>query len=1335
MNLHPIRDPLAGEKVVFVQPSFATYVDRTTDQANEVTSDNLARLSRLNFFPGRHLNDQALKFEQFIRSRRLELRGQAVAPGVVRGLEVALLRDAAEPSLEIAPGQALAASGQDLVFHQRVRVDIGKLPVFDPAQEKVLDEFGGLTLVHAGSFAVVLVAVPWPGFREEPPQALRSPGHTTEFTPVEDDFKDEAFVRRTDIDGARLMLCLWPTQPPPGPVWRNRLAWTIFLAERSGQPLPWTNLGVPLALIAFNAENKPQWLDRHAVARTGGRPLGRKFIAEVGEPRIWEAQFHQFCAEITEAMPLQPATTSFVHLPPIGLLPRPVLTLTSDKTIPRRPVWTVRQNFFPNDWLMDVAAVPLEQLDALADATRSLERFSLDRKDAVRLLLPVPQQFFNPDLLKIEVPDAGFEESINKFKDRRGDNLAKRADLRGRQSALNQFATGDPSTYPDPDPKQLESPEAPVGTPPGAVDQFGTFRTIAGGPPAYSVKLRADLRKEASDHFLKRFTDEDRKEFVSLFAACGLSPEQKAKLKTLLENTPGLDAVTAAGTDATLNAAEKDELRRELIAYIEKQVAIQVEEQARVEELGLEKLIDYLDRKADAADDLVESGFLKVRTDIFRLGQLLNNNALGTTFAASPSLANILERKPARADTVAVNLFASQLIANLAPSAIKGTPATTPAPAIRASRAGTALSAGAVTMRPTAFMDASVISTRITPADFAATTALIPTEDHKITLSTSISTLATNTALSTTDRKTLTDAKALIDSLNVDKLKEAGLVGKFADDYVENFNTLSQKQLRKIPLDRLQPALAPTVRREIHDGRLEIFERLTRLDISLGDVTTDFVDTPGTPVRPATPPTGGFRIERLRFQTLIARRQFETISEVVEGKSVVDADESRHFSSGVNYADMTMAALRAVEARIRQYRDFINYCRTMLAQVEDLMAQVSSALAIAESELEEARHDVATAQALLREEEARLKSINDHREQILQQQVPFIVFHRPRATLPSQPTPTRVLEPALAEDPVPACLNEDLPMPAEFAAFRDEFRDSPARWFVNVPRWIEKVDRWEHLRTMVERAVSRPVFERSQSLPLSAGRFKPALEGMLAVRNQLNRQLQTATSTLATLRLDTLSWLDLRREAHASLTLGQLIDTGPANLSREAATELDNLFKIGACLHQGFSLVPALVRLHWAERYSQFDGAADFRELSVLPQWDQIEFTLRRELQLETNWVFSRIDQKQPQAVELINDLVRAALLLASHSPVDELITGTVMEETRPAPGGLIRILADPLRVRLGMDVVLDSRNGLLRGIVEDVSATHVSARVVSSSGPSVILPMNTTVRFQTVRH
>src|SRR6185369_7325175 len=146
------------------------------------------------------------------------------------------------------------------------------------------------------------------------------------------------------------------------------------------------------------------------------------------------------------------------YLPPAGLLPRDALDLA-----------TLSAGFFPANYRVDAVPVPREQLDAALEGAALLSRFDLETDDDAEILVPVPQQWFEPRLLKQETIDGEFDDTIARFRHTRDEWLYRRQSVRGKSTALIEAITAhrpavpplaeDPEALePEPHPENLQSP-------------------------------------------------------------------------------------------------------------------------------------------------------------------------------------------------------------------------------------------------------------------------------------------------------------------------------------------------------------------------------------------------------------------------------------------------------------------------------------------------------------------------------------------------------------------------------------------------------------------------------------------------------------------------------------------------------------------------------------------------------------------------------------------------------------------------------------------------------------------------------------------------------------
>ncbi|HVE87286.1 MAG TPA: hypothetical protein VND93_30730, partial [Myxococcales bacterium] len=228
-----------------------------------------------------------------------------------------------------------------------------------------------------------------------------------------------------------------------------------------------------------------------------------------------------------------------------------------------------------------------------------------------------------------------------------------------------------------------------------------------------------------------------------------------------------------------------------------------------------------------------------------------------------------------------------------------------------------------------------------------------------------------------------------------------------------------------------------------------------------------------------------------------------------------------------------------------------------------------------------------------------------------------------------------------------------------------------------------------------------------------------------------------ATATLDVESLATRGWAELQSLAHLHVTYGDLAAGGHGrhDVSQWAAQEVEKISKVATHLHTLFGQVSPRVRLDWAELVSEYDAPFDLRQLSALPRWNELESAERRHLQELVDWLFGQMNLAVPEAKSIINDVVRTAILLASHAPVDEIVSGHL---PRPHPariGGLLEVHVDPTRVRVGMHVLLNSGEHTVQAVVEDLAGGSARARVFSASAEVVSLAENTVAKFSEPNH
>lgn len=729
------------------------------------------------------------------------------------------------------------------------------------------------------------------------------------------------------------------------------------------------------------------------------------------------------------------------------------------------------------------------------------------------------------------------------------------------------------------------------------------------------------------------------------------------------------------------------------------------QERSQMPALGLEGFVAYLKSRADRADGIVDYGFVKVQTDVYRIRQLMLGNTATTRLAVSPALASI-----AQADTAVASQ--TQIASFLA--GLKTKAATGPAPKARFA-AGTAEAIGNTVKAEAAIEPSANIrgisnfSLNLTTSArlVEAKTAIAPifklggVTAHEIA---NVAPLVGNTFVRTTAiAKRMDDPKAkeARDYSTASRLEAVQALLRLADTLIAEDSGVTPGLFSGVDLHGL-------------DG-----------DSFLGDgnttrkrAFTDFIDVS-------------------KRGTLLTALLTLPVRKLPDG-SFIDPDEASHFSDSTDLSDHVVALMRQMEGRIKLYRDAISVCQSVLDGLRKDANAIQARIAAVVDHLAEARHDVSVAQALLAEETDRINSINQRRATVLTEQVRFLAFVRPREMDNLLTAPRRDLDPGLMDAPVPACLRDHSDISDDLHDMLRVVREAPANWFVTVPRLIDQLDRPDLLIKTLQSAQVRA--QVKIMLPLAGVavtqnkvantimRVSARQTGLLSARVDAVQRLDLASLTSAT-------WQGVRHQATQLVSLGDLIDGahGRSLVSRQAADEFDRIGHIAACLHAEFSGVLPSIRLDWAETLSEFDAAPNLRNLASLARWSEIGYIDRRQMQSYVDWLFAQIDPQQAPGESMMNDVVRMCLLLASHAPVDRIISGRMKQAvTGVRPGVRLPLTVfDASRLRVGMQALMIRAGSVVaRATVEDIGSAEVSARVIHTSATQVDLGDDVRVQF-----
>ena len=813
-------------------------------------------------------------------------------------------------------------------------------------------------------------------------------------------------------------------------------------------------------------------------------------------------------------------------------------------------------------------------------------------------------------------------------------------------------------------------------------------------------------------------------------------------------------------------------------------------ERTQVDARGLEGFIAYLTSRADRADDLVDFGFIKVQTDVYRVRQLVLGTTAATRLAVSPALATIAKAETAVASQEQISNFYNELVNAARPSiaatlrtggsgggsstpaafevGATGTtqrriaPGEIPGASARATRAGAVGTAPSLfgsggssapalfggTAATTGLQLEANIGLQPTPGVFQPATGVFqpgpvfqpstgvlepagpafqpPTLELPLQETANIRVLTRGTGVIGTG--------GIATPLPTDVINASPIIGK------ANIRTTAIAQRLEDPKAIEAKDYTAATRHDAVAALVRLADQLRTEDGGITPGLFEGIDVYGVRDDPFLGADSASR--RVPLATFIADRgrlaQLLTTpvrTRPVPGATETAPDEGAYFSDSADLSDNTVALLRQLEGRIKLYRDAIAAAQRTLTALRDGVAHGNARLVAIADALAEARHDVSVAKALLAEETARIDGINERRTQILAEEVRFLAFVRPREADNMADAPQHQVDPGLVEAPAPACLADHSDVPDELTDMLRVVREAPSQWFVDVPKLFDRLDRPDLLVKVLQGAqVRTQLMATPIQIAPAASRVTAAMASMQVRQSQVVNQARAVATQLDLTRIRTLTWQGARDQATQVVSLGDLIDGqhGRGDVSRRAAQAFEEIGRMTACLHAGFSAVLPSIRLDWAETLSQFDLAPSLRRLGALVRWGEIPYLDRYRLQALTDWLFSRISAAEPRAESLMNDIVRMCLLLASHAPVGRIIAGRLPRPITVRPGVRLPVTAfDASKLRVGMEALVYRESSVVaRAIVEDIGASEIATRVVHTAQPQVDLDVNVRVQF-----
>jgi hypothetical protein len=1447
---------------------------------------------RINPFAGRAVSDKALTAEQDVRSGMQRIQGLALAPGTVEGLELTLDPGAkgkkpADAFFQVGSGLGLARSGEDVSIGSARRMSFGSLQTILRADHEDRLDGEGAPLpeapaaaeadeTHEGSMAARLrpalprrlgrslaeiaanpesAAIPHVAVLLAQPVTATILGRPVDDCPP--DPRDEPYADLQRIDGCRLALYLWPSEmaaidggpdyalPAADGALRNRLAYAVFDNEKlllDGEMHPWEEYGVPLAVVAFDADWNLLFADRFAVARTGGTPHARtQIVPMTGDSRLWQARIDQFVGHLTDLSSLDQESLHdvFVRMPPVGLLPPDAFD----------PVQR-RQHFFPGTFGVSAVPVPFSNVDLAIREAAALASYNRSIPDRVELLVPVEDSVYDPHLLEVEEEDPRFGQAVADFRADRAEWLSRREAGRRRYDRLMESVSGQALSWPGRDlPMEENSPAPRVQVPVETTrtrrfDEQSALRThsLSGAhstlPVARSDSLFVWLRIHSASNLtglsLRVGSATNGKsdgpygagvywgapdvmpisgEPTNLAARkVGELPEagiwNRLEVPADRAWTSGgqglegfavnavefsqrggqvewgsfgkIDAAgnvyTYVGDDAPAGAVLRVSGQQGQPAWPWAAVAgredLQVPDFGTVEDAGVRRVaaidafradwtqsflakdMDSIDEsgigafltdvqgRLKATNDAIDLGFVRARSDIYRVRQIMLGADAASRLVTSPSLADLAMRdEGARATSRGISDFLLQSVdRGLDPIVKIGPPPPPPPPpppagqpaAVKAAVSSTVLSSATMlnitavsSPRFSMLSSASAIGAAsfVSQPLFEARAPLFPSPPPPPPPSAPLSGLPARIAATVIQPATLSSAI----SVNVARFAFDGAAYRPRD--IQAQAPVAGLVERTVSVaERLTPSPAVQALNYAIASKAAVIAALAGLadgangrprGVALGDLLM-----PGYEKKRADKVKEPLVVPTLDL-LLADRLKPLGQQDYVDSDQIPDSTgkhESDYFTAAVSAIDNSVAIMRLVEGRVSLFQALNDSLCDLRDQILASANEAASWLRHVDIEIEEARHDMAVAERLRAEEQARIDATNARRSAVLAG-VSAILWRRVREADNRRLAPVLEIGSGLAISPVVACRRDHDDVPDEIHDYVELLRDAPAKWFPAVEGEIERVDRIEAARAAIEAArirASIPLYYYVPPIQLSyMGRFQASVYNAVMAQRRLVEERRAMVAQLNLQALNTLSLAQVHIQLRESACLGDFIDGRHRQplLTRLASEEMEGIGQVAGCLHASFGEVAPVIRLGWAELLSEFDRPAPLQSLAGLPGWPEVPMELRRTLQGFVDWLFHRIDRNNEKAKSALNELVRIAMLMAAEAPVDRIIPAQLVAPAPAKVGNRFQLALDISRVRKGMTTLIRDRDDRIvaRALVDDVIDGHVSAIIVQN--------------------
>ena len=746
---------------------------------------------------------------------------------------------------------------------------------------------------------------------------------------------------------------------------------------------------------------------------------------------------------------------------------------------------------------------------------------------------------------------------------------------------------------------------------------------------------------------------------------------------------------------------------------------ISADDWADLQSYGLQHFINRLNAKVKRANDLLDLAFLTSQTDIYRFRQNVLTTIDASKLATSPVLANIATGATAAATAEQLRDY---FAASSKTSVSKTVGAAAVAQPLVAAQPAPAPGAASAAVETSGIAERALFVQTSGPA----TSSLNLSSSGARTVTGLTGTTAAQFSLLGVQSVIATSPTAFVEAVSAtptvtDIREQSPIVG-------------AQLDVRTLTIaERLAQSPSQEAMFYAVSNRTAFMQALLDLEITLDDLQF-LVDATPSSASVAIPTETHF-LSELRGHSKAA-----LFTKIQTPYVPTDVDEAGLFSTGVRSVEQHTQLMRALEARVQLYADFVSLCTTARTNLQKDVQNARTLLSRLENDLAQVRQDLAFTTALLGDEQQRVKTVNAQRAQVLQTAVSVVVYARPRTLEGTENVPSRQLVPGNVASPVPACLAQPVTVPPELREIVALLRDAPVTWLPSVRTLLNGIGLPSVLQQVAADVQSHAALALRMPLKASSALIKPdvyapAIANMYVAHQQMFRSAQTERAAFMPAALANQSWTSQVAMLANIMAVGDAVSSAAVHSEIVNATSLlmQQIASVAGCVYARANVALPVDRLAWAEFLRGPGASVQLRSLAVLPNWNTQPYLDRQQMQLLVDWLFQQIDPTIAAAAAFMSDVVRTAILLASHAPVGAVIAGAVATRKQPVVGNVISLTMPSQSIASGMYVQLYSKGVLAaEAVVSDLDTTSVSATVTTVHQPGVFLEANDVAHFTT---